>query len=58
VLGSTDAQATPGSPRCRSPCCEGVAAGVAKHVGVRLELQTGAGGGALDHAREASHGTP
>jgi hypothetical protein len=35
---------------------EGVAAGVAKHVGVRLELQAGAGSGALDHAGEAGRG--
>jgi hypothetical protein len=31
---------------------EGVTAGVAEHVRVRLDLQIGTGRGALDHARE------
>jgi hypothetical protein len=32
---------------------KGVAAGVPQHVRVRLELQAGADGGALDHPGEA-----
>ena len=35
---------------------EGVAAGVAQHVGVRLQLQAPAGCGALDHPGEAGSG--
>src|SRR5271170_5435837 len=32
---------------------KGVAAGVAQHVRMRLEIEAGAGGGALDHPGEA-----
>ena len=35
---------------------EGAAAGVAQHVGVGFQLQTSAGGGALDHPGEAGRG--
>ena len=35
---------------------KGVAAGVAQHVRMGLEIEAGAGGGALDHPGEASRG--
>jgi hypothetical protein len=41
---------------CRVDPTERVAAGMAQHVRVRLELQPGDGSGALDHAGEAGRG--
>src|SRR5580700_11556516 len=46
----------PGLPGCRGPVGEGVAAGVAEHVRVGLQVEARAGGGALDHPGESGRG--
>jgi hypothetical protein len=43
-------------PRVVAFVREGVAAGVAEHVGMRLELLAGGGRGTLDHSGEAGRG--
>src|SRR5580700_4261582 len=46
----------PGLPGCRGPVGEGVAAGVAEHMRMRLQLKASAGGGSLDHPGKAGRG--